>query len=150
MRRALPLLLVVALLLPSLSACVTGGTGRVSPAEAAKPDRRYVGVTLNDGTEIPFDRPRGAQRVSGELRPAIPPAQVDGDSLSATVGGEPYRVALADVWEVWFDDSRISWARTGLLVGGITAAFVIAVYLAFQNADFLCDDGGENILGGSC
>ena len=51
---------------------------------------------------------------------------------------------------MWFDDSRISWARTGLLVGGITAAFVIAVYLAFQNADFLCDDGGENILGGSC
>ncbi|HYO46645.1 MAG TPA: hypothetical protein VEY33_08155 [Gemmatimonadota bacterium] len=49
-----------------------------------------------------------------------------GLDLIATVRGAPYRIALADTREVWFEDSEGSALRTLALVAGIgIAAFVI-------------------------
>jgi hypothetical protein len=119
MIRSVSLVVSVALILPHLTACVTHREGRAPATEAAGPNRKITGVTTTAGDEVAFDRPRPQEEVAGEVRPAVAAARIVGDSLIATVSGAPYRIALADTREVWFEDKKDSAFRTLALVAGI-------------------------------
>lgn len=120
MIRWVSLVVIVALLLPPLMACVTHREGRAPATEAAGPTRKITGVTTTAGDEVAFDRP-----------PAVAAARIVGDSLIATARGAPYRIALADTREVWFEDSEGSALRTLALVAGIgIGAFVILLFVS--------------------
>jgi len=123
--RLVSVVVTVVLILPQLTACVTHREGRAPASEAAGPTRQIMGVTTTTGDEVAFDRP-----------PAVAAARIVGDSLIATVRGTPYRIALADTRDVWFEDSEGSALRTLALVAGIGAgAFVVLLLVSPPGED---------------
>ncbi|HYO46646.1 MAG TPA: hypothetical protein VEY33_08160 [Gemmatimonadota bacterium] len=135
MIRSVSLVVTVALILPHLTACVTHRQGRAPATEAAGPNRKITGVTTTAGDEVAFDRPRPPEEVAGEVRPAVAAARIVGDSLIATARGAPYRIALADTREIWFEESEGSALRTLALVAGIgIGGFFLLAALASRSA----------------
>jgi hypothetical protein len=110
------LFLAAALLLPQLTACATHRTGRAPATEAAGPTRQIIGVTTTTGEEVAFDR-------------TDPAARIVGDSLIAIAHGVPYRIALADARELWYEETEGSALRTAALVGGIGIAALVVLLL---------------------
>jgi hypothetical protein len=90
MRQRLVAVILLVTLMPQLTACTVRSTMRVGLAQVPPQELLDArGITTTSGTDVEFDR--------GGL------ITVQRDTLFATVRGEPYKVALAQVQQAWVD-----------------------------------------------
>jgi hypothetical protein len=100
--------LCIALLAQNLVACyhIAQEPRTIIPSGGVPPMEKLVGVTLNDGRVIRFDK---------NSRPVL-----STDSLQVEVANRPLAIPMSDVQRLWI--RSISSTRTTLLVGGVTLA----------------------------
>jgi hypothetical protein len=107
---AVTLLMVM---IPQLAGCTVRTTTRVGLAQVQPQELLDArGITTKSGTDVEFDR-------TGLIT-------VRSDTLFATVGGEPYKVALAQVQQAWID--RASEAKSTGATFWVVAIAGVAIY----------------------